>query len=152
MEMSEQERQQLRHSSLVLDGFMAEDLGTDLADELAEARYTYRPFADRDAREARGAQPHAGWDPQVRRQRARAHARTPQFALRATAPLPSSLLLGPCTAARRAALVHPNARLLCAARANWHRANPFPLLSARRPAPGVPCSLPPPRPAPTARL
>ena len=66
--MTASEQQQLIHSASVIDNVLASEVCPDLADELAEgrARYTYRPFVDREAREFRGLQQQAGWDAQVR--------------------------------------------------------------------------------------
>jgi len=66
--MSEPERQQLRHSAQVVDGFIAEEPAADLADELLEGRprYSYTPFVNREVLEARGAPQRSGWEQQVR--------------------------------------------------------------------------------------
>ena len=75
-EMTAAERVQLSASARCIDTFLGavEEPAADLADELAEGRprYSYRPYADREAlaayaRDARGgAQQLAGWEQQVR--------------------------------------------------------------------------------------
>jgi len=75
-EMTAAERVQLSASARCIDTFLGavEEPAADLADELAEGRprYSYRPYADREAlaayaRDARGgAQQLTGWEQQVR--------------------------------------------------------------------------------------